>query len=63
MRSCYGNGRTANVTDHRHRRVIRGRPRRRLETEETRARRTVVRDRGRRPSAEQVIAAWRAVDQ
>jgi len=54
---------TANVTaDHARARVSRGRPRRRLETQEEQARRTVVRDRGRRPGAEQV-AARRAVDQ
>ena len=54
---------TENVTGRAHGRVInRRRPRRRVETEEERARRTVVRDRGRRPGAEQV-ADRRAVDQ
>jgi len=55
---------TANVIDHAHRRVSGGRQRRRLETEEERARLTVERDCGRRlcETAEQV-AARRAADQ
>jgi len=43
-KTCDSAVETANVTNHVHGRVNGGRPRRRLETEEVRARRTVERD-------------------